>query len=91
MTFAEKPTEHGYTYEVTEGGVFESLEIHSPHRLVSEDGDTGYLDDVYYAIEDTARKNNSMQVEGDIKGTEITYKLVKINPWEYDRTSTNNL
>lgn len=80
MIFQEKKTESGYTYTVTDA--FGTIDIYTPQKLVPEDGDTQYLDDVFMAIFERHKKDAAGTIEGTVKDTDISYKYKKQNSWQ---------
>jgi len=83
MQFYEKKLKTRYKYYCED--IFGKMEITSKKRLVEEkDGgfDTGFLDDVFYAIWDAHRKDGNKKIKSKVKGYDISYTLEKLSPWE---------
>jgi len=74
MRFYEKKLKTRYKYFAED--VFGKLEITSKEKLNGKS-----LDDVLSAILKVSSGGGKI-IKGDIKDTEITYKLTKINQWE---------
>lgn len=76
MIFQEKQTEDEYTYTVED--VFGKMEIRSPNRLVADDGDAEFLDEVFDTIYNHHLKDRtSKPIEGSVQDTDITYTYQK--------------
>lgn len=79
MIFIEKKLKTKYKYIVDDA--FGKIIIFSSERMVDENNNAEYLDDVFMAIYEQHKHDTATKISGKIKDTNINYKFSKKNPW----------